>query len=244
MWFESIMAAVSIFSGIKGAQGAAAAARAQSTEAMANAKYLRQQAEFSRYMARLDMQAADIEHERHRGAQESIFSASGVSLSGSVMAALGESEKSIERNHFRRLVAAENDANMMIKRADMNDRLARNIESAGETRAQAALLGGLAGAGYWGYKSGLSLGNLTGPSPGPRGTFSQSQHPFDGANSAANLSARSISAGSSALTGGIGTAVRPSEMGAYSGFMQSMFPWPLGHSNKPIRRSSLGGSRY
>ena len=155
MWFESIMAAVSIFSGIKGAQGAAAAARAQSTEAMANAKYLREQAEFARYMADLDIQAADVEHQRQRGAQESIFAASGVSLSGSVMQALGESEKSMERNHFRRLVASENDANYMIKRADMNDRLARNIESAGSTRASASILGGLAGAGYWAAKGGL-----------------------------------------------------------------------------------------
>ena len=169
MWFEVAMAAVSLYSGIKGAQGAAAAARAQSTEAMANAKYLREQAEFSRYMARLDMQAADIEHERHRGAQESVFAAAGVSLSGSVMAALGESEVAQERNHFRRLVASENDANYMIKRADMNDRLARNIESAGTARAQASILDGLASAGYWGYKGGLFDGLKT--TPATRGMF-------------------------------------------------------------------------
>ena len=170
MIFETFMAVVSLYSGIKGAQGAAAAARAQSTEAMANAKYLRQQAEFSRYMARLDRQAADIEHERHRGAQESIFAAAGVSLSGSVMAALGESEVAQERNHFRRLVASENDANYMIKRADMNDRLALNIESAGSTRAEASILGGIAGAGYWAYKGGMFGGpSSPGTTPTPSG---------------------------------------------------------------------------
>ena len=200
MW-QFVAAAFSIYSGIKGAQGAASAARAQSTEAMANAKYLRQQAEFSRYMASLDIEAADVEHERHRGAQESVFAAAGVSLSGSVMAALGESEVAQERNHFRRLVASENDANYMIKRADMNDRLARNIEGAGTARASAALLGGIA-QGISFAAAGWS--NMSPSGPGPRGTSAYSQHPFDGANSAANLSTRSISAGRSTLTGGIG----------------------------------------
>ena len=193
MW-QFVAAAISIYSGIKGAQAANQAAAAQSTEAMANAKYLRQQAEFSRYMAYLDIQAADIEHERHKGAQESVFAAAGVSLSGSVMAALGESEKSMERNHFRRLIAAENDANMMIKRADMNDRLARNIESAGETRAQAALLGGLAqGIGFAG--AGLSA-----MSPSSKASF-KSFFGFGGTSS------RAVKAGSSTLTGGIGTQI-------------------------------------
>ena len=190
MW-QFVAAAFSIYSGIKGAQGAASAARAQSTEAMANAKYLRQQAEFSRYMASLDIEAADVEHERHRGAQESVFAAAGVSLSGSVMAALGESEKSMERNHFRRLIAAENDANMMIKRADMNDRLARNIESAGETRAQAALLGGLAqGVAFAGQ-------GFSKMSPSSKASF-KSFFGFGGTSS------RAVNAGSSTLTGGIG----------------------------------------
>ena len=189
MW-QFVAAAFSIYSGIKGAQGAAAAARAQSTEAMANAKYLREQADFARYMARLDIEAADLEHERHRGAQESVFAAAGVSLSGSVMAALGESEKSMERNHFRRLIASENDATMMIKRADMNDRLAKNIESAGETRAQAALIGGLAqGIGFAGE-------GWSAMSPSSKASFKS----FFGFGS---TSSRAVKAGSSTLTRGM-----------------------------------------
>ncbi len=152
------LAAVSLISGFMGAAGARQAARAQALEAAQNAKYLREQAEFARYMASLDINAADLEHQRHRGSQESIFAAAGVSLSGSVMQAIGESEKSMEQNHFRRLVAAENDAQYMIKRADMNDRLAQNVVNAGETRAAASILGGVTGAAYWGYKGGMFKG--------------------------------------------------------------------------------------
>ena len=212
MIFETFMVVASLYSGIKGAQGAAAAAKAQSTEAMANAKYLRQQAEFARYMARLDMQAADIEHERHRGAQESVFAAAGVSLSGSVMAALGQSEVAQERNHFRRLVASENDANYMIKRADMNDRLARNIESAGTLRAEASILGGIASAGYWGYKGGM----FGGPSsPGP--------------------SSPGATPTPSTTSSGIGTrrsSIGMSEAGAYGYSFPNFF-------NAPIRRRGM-----
>tara|TARA_R100001594_G_scaffold101657_1_gene136226 strand:+ start:4557 stop:5141 length:585 start_codon:yes stop_codon:yes gene_type:complete len=166
MIFETFMVVASLYSGIRGAQGAAESARAQSAAAQANAQFLREQADFARYMAKLDMQAAEIEHARHRSAQESVFAAAGVSLSGSVMAALGESEVAQERNHFRRLVASENDANYMVRRADMNDKLAKNIERAGTLRAEASILGGISSAGYWGWKGGMFDGLKTTSAPG------------------------------------------------------------------------------
>jgi hypothetical protein len=170
MYFEMAMAAVSIISGIVGAQGAQAAGAAQAREARRNAAYLREQADFARFMAQLDIEAADIEHQRFRGAQESIFAAAGVSLSGSVMAALGESEKSQEQNHFRRLVASENDAQYMINRADMNDRLATNVTNAASTKAFSSILGGVANAGMWAYRGGMFSPTSTPSAVGGVGT--------------------------------------------------------------------------
>ena len=56
MW-QFVAAAISIYSGIKGAQAANQAAAAQSTEAMANAKYLREQAEFEAHRSAYDVAA-------------------------------------------------------------------------------------------------------------------------------------------------------------------------------------------
>lgn len=153
--FLEIMAVASVINGIVGANAASKQAAAQARQARENAQYLRQQADFARFMAELDISAADVEHQRHTAASESLFAAAGVSMSGSVLAALGESEKAQEQNHFRRLVAAENDANYMIKRADINDRMAGEYEEAGRTRALTSVLGGVIQGASFGYQAGM-----------------------------------------------------------------------------------------
>ena len=230
MFFETL-AVMSVVSGFMGASAAQKRADAQSYEARVNAQYLKQQAEFSRYMAYLDMKAADEEHERHVSSQESMFAAAGVSMSGSVLEALGESQKAQEKNHFRRLLAAENDANYMLTRADMNERMANMYQEAADIEATSSILGGFIGAASFGAKAGMHKASYWGGG----GSGVSSKVPGgpgltrSGPTTPASLSSR-----------GIGM----SEASAYGGFASSMFPFPMGHSNKPIRRTSLGGSRY
>lgn len=154
MIFETL-AVVSIVSGFMSASAAQKQADAQSYAANANAQFLKQQAEFARYMAFLDMKAADQEHERHISSQESMFAAAGVSMSGSVLEALGESQKAQEKNHFRRLLAAENDANYMLNRATVNERMAEMYQEAGDIKAASSILGGVAQGGMFAAKAGM-----------------------------------------------------------------------------------------